>query len=92
MAGLAFVFFEEEGALAGVDVDDVGVENAFAVVLDGAVLAFVGAEGVAAGFVGNDFGEGLIGQLDHLFGGDEIDGAVGAVEVCGGADFLNGWD
>ena len=86
------MFFEEEGAFAGVDLDEIGVGDALAVVLDGAVLAFVGAEGVAAGFVGDDFGEGLVGQLDDLFIGDDVDGAEGAVEVGGRADLLDGRD
>jgi hypothetical protein len=55
------MFFDEEGALAGVGVDEIGVEDVLAVVLDGTVLAVVSAEGVAAGFVGDQFGEGLVG-------------------------------
>ena len=86
------MFFQEDSAFAGVDVDEVGVGDALTVVLDGTVLAFVGAEGVAAGFVGDDFGEGLVGQLDHLFIGDDVDGAEGAVEVGGRADLLDGRD
>ena len=91
-SGGAFVFFEQESAFAGIDVDEVGVEEVLAVVLGGTILAVVGAAGIAAGVVGDDLGKGLVGELDHLALGDEIDGAEGAVEVSGGADFLNGRD